>query len=80
MGGVLVGFVEQSLDDRRERVGFDLLVAGDGRAQTHVLNGPHESVDYRHGEVDVLLPVEEAVVVIAQIVEELAGVPVDDGR
>lgn len=78
VGGLLVGLVEALLHQRCVFVRGELLATGDGCAETHALQCTGQSVDHLHGEEDVLVAVELTVVIVAQVVEELAGVCVDD--
>ena len=62
----------------REIVIRDRLCTFVGGAKSYVLKA-NQLVDHFHGDVGVLIRVEEAVVIVAEVVDELAGVGVGDG-
>ena len=75
---IFVQFVHVVLNFLREIVIRDRLCTFVGGAKSYVLKA-NQLVDHFHGDVGVLIRVEEAVVIVAEVVDELAGVGVGDG-
>lgn len=75
---ILVGSVELILNDWSILIGSDLFLALDRSTQPHVLKHRGKPVHHLHCKVHVLVTVEEAVVIVPQVIQELAGVSIDD--
>jgi hypothetical protein len=60
-------------------IGCDLFVARNGGTKAHILKGSSQSIDDLHCEKDVFLLIEDAVVIVSQVVQELTGVGIYDG-
>ena len=79
-GGIPEDFVEVIFDWFCVFIRVDVIVALVGYAETDILNAFGEDVADAHREVGVLLFVVEAVIVVPQIVEELARISVHNWR
>lgn len=61
-------------------IGVEIIVALNRSTESNILNTPCEDVEDTHGKVDVVFFIVEAVIIVSQVVEELAGVGVDQRR
>jgi hypothetical protein len=68
----LEGFIHFVLDKLSVHVGSYLCLALFRDTESHILEGSSEAIYDLHGEIDVLIAMESAVVIISKVVEEFA--------
>ena len=78
--GLLEGRVQFILEDGSVDIGGQVVVAGKRGTKSYILHSSCQFIDYPHREISILIFVMQTVVVVAEVVEEFAGVCVDQRR